>query len=66
METSEGKAQTIGFYDCVLGQPHAAFERLDSLLQTTASDALRVARRFFRDESRSLILVRPGLEEAAE
>jgi zinc protease len=60
LETCEGKAQTMGFYDCVLGQPSAAFERLDALLQATDRDLLRVAQRYLREPTRSVVLVRSG------
>jgi zinc protease len=58
LETADGKASTIGFYDSVLGRPGAAFERLQALERVTASDLRRVARRYFTRERRSVILVR--------
>src|SRR5690606_16694751 len=42
LETADGKASTIGFYETVLGEPGAAFARLDSMQRITASDLLRV------------------------
>jgi zinc protease len=66
LETVDGKAQTLGFYECVLGQPHAAFERLEALLRTTPSDVLRVARRYLVPEARSVIFVRSSLADAEE
>jgi zinc protease len=60
LETCEGKAQTIGFYDCVLGQPSAAFERLEALLAVTEHDLLRVAQRYLAEPTRSVVLVRSG------
>jgi zinc protease len=64
LETAEGKANTIGFYDCVLGQPAAAFERMDALRRVTLSDLLRVARRYFQTDCRTRVVVKP-LGEAA-
>jgi zinc protease len=58
LETADGKASTIGFYDSVLGRPSAAFERLEALERVDASDLRRVARRYFVNERRSVILVR--------
>jgi zinc protease len=58
LETADGKASTIGFYDSVLGRPGAAFERLEALQRVSASDLRRVARRYFVRERRSVILVR--------
>jgi hypothetical protein len=44
----------------VLGEPGAAFGRLAALRRQTPSDLLRVARRYFVNEGRSVILVRPS------
>jgi zinc protease len=64
LDTVDGKASTIGFYDTVLGRPAAAFERLEMTLALTTSDLLRVARRYLRRESRSVVLVHPQGERA--
>ena len=70
LETAEGKASTLGFYETVLGRPAAAFERLDALRRLGTSDLLRAARRFLATPARSVILVRAELQqvdkEAAE
>lgn len=70
LETAEGKASTLGFYETVLGRPAAAFERMDALRRLSASDLLRAARRFLAPAARSVILVRAelaaGKKEAAE
>jgi zinc protease len=63
LETVDGKASTIGFYDTVLGKPAGAFERLDATSSLSAGDVLRVARRYLRDESRSVIFVEPSSTE---
>jgi zinc protease len=62
LDTVDGKASTIGFFDTVLGRPAAAFERLETTLALTASDLLRVARRYLRRESRNIVLVHPQAE----
>jgi zinc protease len=59
LETVEGKASTIGFYDTVLGRPAEAFERLETTARLTASDLFRVARRYLRKEARNIVLVHP-------
>jgi zinc protease len=59
LETVDGKASTLGFYEIVLGRPGAAFERLETTRRVTASDLLRVARRYLLPRYRSVILVRP-------
>jgi zinc protease len=70
LETAEGKASTIGFYETVLGRPSAAFERLDAVRRLGPSDLLRAARRYFSDAARSIVLVRADLaaggQKAAE
>lgn len=57
LETADGKAGTIGFYECILGQPAAAFERLARMRRTTQSDVLRAARRYLQRESRTVVFV---------
>lgn len=66
LETADGKASTIGFYDTVLGRPAAAFERLDDLRRVGPSDLRRVARRYLRRTKRSVILVRASAGEKQE
>ncbi len=65
LETADGKASTIGFYEAVLGRPAAAFERLDATRRLTQSDLLRAARRYLDPNQRSVILVRPDGAKAA-
>ncbi len=68
LETADGKASTLGFYEVVLGRPNAAFERLDAIRRVTESDLLRVARRYLVESARTIVVVRPtpANEEAAE
>jgi zinc protease len=66
LETAEGKASTIGFYETVLGRPAAAFERLDAIRRLGPSDLLRAARRYFSDSARSVIFVRAELAGQAQ
>ncbi len=63
METMSGKAEQIGFYEVVLGDPAAAFRRLEEYRRVTASDLRRVARRYMVDRARTIIRVLP--EKAA-
>jgi zinc protease len=58
LETVDGKASTLGFYQTVLGRPAAAFERLEALERISAADLLRVARRYLRPDRRSVVVVR--------
>lgn len=64
LETADGKASTIGFYQCVLGQPAGAAERMERALRISAGDVLRVARRYLTRESRTVILVRSKAEDS--
>jgi len=68
LETADGKASNIGFYQTLLGRPAAAFERLASMRETTANDIVRVAKQYLVPTSRTVIKVRVGSdeEEAAE
>lgn len=65
LESADGKAHTLGFYDCVLGEPSLAFERLAALARITPEDVLRVARRTFDPAARSVVLVRVAEGAAA-
>lgn len=72
LETTSGKAEQIGFYETVLGDPAAAFRRLEAYRRTTASDLRRVARTVFRAERRTVVRILPdtsasgGEAEAAQ
>ena len=59
LETASGKAEQIGFYHTVLGDPGGAFARLDAYRRTTRSDLLRVARRYLVNARRTVIEVHP-------
>ena len=65
LDTVDGKASTIGFYDTVLSRPAAAFERLEATRQINASELRRVARKYFPEGKRSIVLVRPQAPAAA-
>jgi zinc protease len=59
LDSVDGKASTIGFYDTVLGRPAAAFERLQATARISAGDLRRVARRYLVPERRTVGCVRP-------
>lgn len=65
METAEGKASTLGFYETVLRRPAASFERLSSMRFLEPSDLLRVARRYLLPSQRTVLLVRSQKETAS-
>ena len=75
LETTSGKAEQIGFYETVLGDPTAAFRRLEAYRRCSESDLRRVARRYLVNSARTVIRILPdttkgdapeGTEEAAQ
>ena len=59
LETAAGKAEQIGFFETVLGDPGYAFRRVEAFRRTTAGDLRRVARRYLTDTSRTVLCVIP-------
>ena len=66
LETASGKAEQIGFYDTVLGDPAAAFRRLEAYRRVTAGELRTAARRFFVDEARTVVRGVPEPETRKE
>ena len=62
LTNNEGKASTIGFYEVVLGNPAAGFERLAALSEIRVEQLSDVARRYLKQSSRTVISVRPQSE----
>jgi zinc protease len=60
LETVSGKAEQIGFYETVLGDPAASFEKLAAYRRATLGDLLRVARRYLVPSSRTVVHVVPS------
>jgi zinc protease len=59
LETVAGKAEQLGFYETVLGDPNALFAKLDDYRRATPGDLLRVARRYLVPEARTIVEVYP-------
>jgi zinc protease len=59
LETASGKAEQIGFYDTVLGDPAAAFRRLEAYRRVTTGEMRTAARRYLRLDARTVINVLP-------
>jgi len=59
LETVSGKAEQIGFFDTVLGDPGAGFSRLDAYRAVTADDLRRVARTYLVASARTVVYVLP-------
>jgi zinc protease len=69
LETASGKAEQIGFYDTVLGDPAAAFRRLEAYRRVTSGEMRTAARRYLTLDARTIIHVIPETapkEQAAE
>jgi zinc protease len=66
LSNNEGKASTIGFYEVVLGNPVAGFERLSALSSVRTDDLTAVARRYLKRSARTVILVRPQTDGAGQ
>ncbi len=59
LESVAGKAEQIGFYETVLGDPNELFHRLEAYRRVTLSDLLRVARRYLVSSARTRVEVLP-------
>jgi zinc protease len=59
LETVSGKAEQIGFFETVLGEPAHAFRRVEAYRRVTTSDLRRVARRYLVDGARTVLRVVP-------
>ncbi|MGO8997213.1 MAG: M16 family metallopeptidase [Polyangiaceae bacterium] len=59
LESTAGKAEQIGFYDLVLGDPSSVFRRLDAYRRVTASDIRKAARRYITQDGRTIVRVIP-------
>lgn len=66
LETATGKAEQIGFFETVLGDPGYAFRRVEAFRRTTVGDLRRVARRYLTDTSRTVLRVIPQSSAPAE
>lgn len=59
LETVGGKAEQIGFFETVLGDPAGVVRRLEAIRRVSRADVLRVARRYLEPSTRTMVLVRP-------
>lgn len=66
LETADGKAEQIGFYHEVLGDPSGALAKLEAYRRATRSDVLRAARRYLVKTARTVVEVLPETDEAGE
>jgi zinc protease len=66
LETASGKAEQIGFYETVLGDPAALFDKVAAYRRATVGDLLRVARRYLVTSARTVIEVVPDASDEGE
>jgi zinc protease len=62
LETIPGKAEQIGFFESVMGDPAIAFDRVEAFRRCTASDLRRAARRYLVDHARTIVRVIPDAQ----
>jgi zinc protease len=65
LETIPGKAEQIGFYETVLGDPAHAFRRVESFRRVSIGDLRRVARRYLTEGGRTIVRVVPEAASTA-
>jgi zinc protease len=57
METASGKAEQVGFWDTVLGDPMGCFSRLEALRAVTVADLARVGTGTLDRRRRTVVMV---------
>ena len=60
METAGGKAEQIGFYETVVGDGSAVFDRIEAYRRVTGRDVARVVKKYLRPSRRTRIEILPG------
>jgi len=65
LETVGGKAEQIGFFDTVLGDPGGGFARLEAVRAVTPARLADVADRYLQRNRRTVVLVRSDLGAVA-
>jgi zinc protease len=59
METAGGKAEQVGFYETVLGDGTAMFDRLDAYREVRVDDVQRVVQKYLRPSRRTRVEIVP-------
>ena len=65
LETAGGKAEQIGFFDTVLGDPAGGFARLDEVRAVTTQRIADVVSRYILRNRRTVVMVRSDLRAGA-
>lgn len=60
LDTAAGKAEQIGFYDTVLGDPRGSFAKLEAYRRVTRGQLRTAARRWLGAHARTLVTVVPN------
>jgi zinc protease len=60
LDTAAGKAEQIGFYDTVLGDPRGSFAKLEAYRRVTRGQLRTAARRWLGAQARTLVTVVPN------
>jgi zinc protease len=63
LETAGGKAEQLGFFDTVLGDPAGGFARLDAIRAVTPQRIADVAKRYLVTNRRTVVKVRSTLRK---
>lgn len=66
LESVSGKAEQIGFYETVLGDPAMLFEKLRQYRRVGVDDVLRAARATLRTSARTIVEVEPDGSASGE
>jgi len=64
LQSVENKGDKIGYYQTVLGDYNKLFEEAKEFQQVTAEDVMRVAKKYFDENNRNLVVLVPEMPEA--
>ena len=65
LDSADGKAEKLGFFQAALDDFTKAFERIERLASVTPDDIVRVAKTYLEDSSRTIIVAEPKEPGAA-
>ncbi len=61
LDTASGKAEQIGFFDTVIGDPAGVVRRLEAIRRVKPGDVRRVARKFLDTRARTIVIAHPDV-----
>ena len=65
LETAGGKAEQIGFFDTIVGDPAGGFARLEEVRAVTTQRIADVVSRYIQRNRRTVVMVRSDLRAGA-